>query len=177
MIGTGTQVLTGVIYDYSGSSFHYNSDTGVTPNLLSLTAEYADTAPDAVDDSASTNEDTQVDIDVLDNDSDVNNDMDASSLAVDTQPANGTASVVGGQIRYVPDPDFTGVDTFTYEICDTTTPTPLCSTATVTVTVNAVNDPPVADDDSDSVDEDAGPVTVDVLGNDSDVDDGLDPAP
>ncbi len=176
IIGTGTQDLTGIIYDFSGSSFHYNSDAGVPPdNVLSLTAEYEPTAPDAVDDSATTDEDTFVDIDVLANDSDLNANMDASSLSVDTQPANGTAAVVGGEIRYTPDPDFSGVDSFTYEICDSTAPTPCARRRTVTVTVNEVNDGPTAVDDSDSVDEDSS-VTVDVLGNDSDPDDGLDPA-
>ncbi len=41
--------------------------------------------------------------------------------------------------------------------------------------MNSVNDGPDAVDDVDSVDEDSS-VTVDVLGNDSDIDDGLDPA-
>ena len=176
IVGTGSQNLTGIIYDFSGSSFHYNSDAGTPPdNLLSLTAEYAPTAPDAIDDGATTNEDATVDIDVLVNDSDANGNLDASSLTVDTQPSNGTASVVAGEIRYTPNPDFSGTDTFTYEICDTSTPTPLCATATVTVTVNEMNDGPTAVDDSDTVDEDSS-VTVDVLGNDTDVDDGLDPA-
>jgi hypothetical protein len=175
VIGTGSQTLTGIIYDFSGSSFHYNSDAGVTPNLLALTATYADAAPVAVNDAASTNEDAQVDVDVLSNDSDVNGNLNASSLSISTQPTNGTASIVGGQVRYIPNADFSGTDTLTYQICDSTSPTPLCSTATVTITVNPLNDPPVALDDSDTVNEDAT-VTVDALGNDSDVDDGLDPA-
>ena len=60
---------------------------------------------------------------------------------------------------------------FTYEVCDLAGD---CDTATVDITVNSVNDGPDAVDDSDSVDEDSS-VTVDVLGNDTDVDDGLDP--
>ncbi len=51
----------------------------------------------------------------------------------------------------------------------------LCDTAVVDITVNSVNDGPDAVDDVDSVNEDSS-VTVDVLGNDSDIDDGLDPA-
>ena len=155
VLATGSQNVSGMIYDYSGSSYHYNDDGGAEPNLLTLTSTYAPTAPDAVDDSATTDEDTFVDVDVLANDTDINGNLDARSLSVDTQPANGTASVVGGQIRYTPDADFFGTDSFTYEICDSTSPTPLCSTATVDITVNSVNDGPDAVDDSDSVDEDA----------------------
>ena len=173
VIGTGAQTLTGIIYDYSGSSFHYNSDSGVSPNLLSLTATHAPTAPDTSPDSETTNEDNFVDVDVLANDTDINNDMNPSSLSIASQPANGTATVVGGEARYTPDPDFTGVDSFTYQVCDTTSPTPLCSTETVTITVNPLNDVPTAQDDAASTSEDTD-VDVDVLANDSDVDgDGL----
>ena len=100
--------------------------------------------------------------------------LDPASVTVTSGPSNGTTSVnLDGSIDYTPDPDFFGSDSFTYEVCDLAGD---CDTATVDITVNSVNDPPVADDDSASVDEDAGPVTVDVLANDSDVDDGLDPA-
>ena len=68
---------------------------------------------------------------------------------------------------YVPNPDFNGVDSFTYTITDTDGTT---STATVEITVNSVDDSPLAQDDSYSVDED-GTLTVvvgdGVLGNDS----------
>lgn len=36
-IGAGTATLTGVIYDQSGASYHYNSDYGVEPNLFTVT--------------------------------------------------------------------------------------------------------------------------------------------
>ena len=50
-----------------------------------------------------------------------------------------------GTIDYTPDPGFFGTDSFTYEVCDLAG---LCDTATVDITVNAVNDPPVALDDA-----------------------------
>jgi hypothetical protein len=176
VIGTGSTSVTAVIYDKSGGSYHYNQDYGQAPNNnINITSSLPPTAPTAVNDTATTNEDTDVDIDVLANDSDINGNLNPSSLSVATQPSNGTASVVGGQVRYSPSPNFSGVDSFTYQICDSTAPTPLCATATVTVTVDPVNDPPTAVDDTDSVDEDSS-VTVDVLGNDSDPDDGLDPS-
>ncbi len=57
---------------------------------------------------------------------------------------------VDGTIGYAPDADFFGSDSFDYQVCDLTGPPsgPLCSTATVDITVNSVNDPPVADDDT-----------------------------
>ncbi len=61
-------------------------------------------------------------------------DLDQSTLEVVTQPANGTASNVGGSgnLRYEPDPGFVGVDSFTYRICDVSGS---CGTGTVRVTV------------------------------------------
>jgi len=74
-------------------------------------------------------------------------------------------------VDYIPDPQFAGTDEFTYEVCD---PRGLCDVATVTVVVLPVNDPPVARDDTASVAEDEN-VTIDVPGNDTDVDGDLNP--
>ena len=46
----------------------------------------------------------------------------------------------------------------------------LTDTATVSITVTAVNDAPVAGDDTRVIAEDSGAGTVSVLGNDTDVD-------
>ena len=99
-----------------------------------------------------------------------------ASVTVTVAPAHGTTSVdpPTGAITYTPDADWSGTDTFTYQVCDTGTPA-LCDTAVVTVDVTAVNDAPVAADDTATTDEDA-PVTVDVLANDGDLEGALDPA-
>ncbi|MCU9840596.1 Ig-like domain-containing protein, partial [Ruegeria sp. WL0004] len=74
--------------------------------------------------------------DVLANDTDV--DGGPQSIASVTQPGNGSVVFTGGGtgLTYQPDPNFFGIDTFTYSL------TPGGSTATVTVTVTAVNDAP-----------------------------------
>ena len=50
------------------------------------------------------------------------------------QPAHGTASVVAGQLHYVPTRDYTGADSFTYKASDGYLDS---NTATVAVTVTA----------------------------------------
>ena len=120
-------------------------------------------APIANDDDATTDEDTFVDIDVLANDTD--GDGDALSIFAVSGAVNGTVGGFGGGLRYTPDADFNGVDSFSYTITDGTEQ----DTATVTITVNPVNDIPVANDDNDATDEDMA-VTVDVLANDTDLD-------
>ena len=95
--------------------------------------------PVAVDDAATTPEDTPVAIDVLDNDSDIDSPLGIPTVT--EPPSYGTASVnpVDSTILYTPDPDFVGVDSFMYAICDNGMPS-LCDTALVIITVTPVID-------------------------------------
>ncbi len=125
-------------------------------------------APVAVDDSYSTNEDTPLAVTapgVLDNDSDTDEDSITATLAAG--PANGSLELsADGSFTYTPDTNFNGIDSFRYRAFDGTDYSDL---ATVSITVNAVNDDPVAVDDSAITPEDT-PVEIDVLSNDSDPD-------
>ena len=158
---------------YSGTdSFTYRAcdDEGACspPETVTITVDPVNDAPDAVDDSATTNEDSDATIDVLDNDSD----PEGSPLEVTafTQPSHGGVSCVNttGVCTYTPDPDYHGTDSFTYTVSDGDDD----ATATVNLTVNALNDTPVTQADGYSVPED-GDLDEDapgVLGNDTDVD-------
>ena len=75
------------------------------------------TPPDAVDDEAMTVLETSVDIDVLDNDTDPENDP-LTVVSVE-DPENGTVAILSNDnIRYTPDNGFIGTDTFDYTISD-----------------------------------------------------------
>lgn len=87
----------------------------------------------ANNDTATTEEGTPVIINVVANDFDLEGDN--FSVTTNTNPSNGTVVNNGdGTFTYTPNPGFTGVDTFTYTICDDGTPQ-ACDTATVTITV------------------------------------------
>ncbi|WP_162276021.1 Ig-like domain-containing protein, partial [Roseimaritima ulvae] len=138
---------------------------GSNSAVVTVTVNPVNDAPTANDDSASTDEDTAVTINVLANDADI--DGDSLSIASVGQPANGTASVnEDGTITYTPAANFNGVDGFSYSISDGNGGS---DSAVVTVTVNPVNDPPTADDDTASTNEDTA-VTINVLANDADID-------
>ncbi|MEL6501201.1 MAG: tandem-95 repeat protein, partial [Cyanobacteria bacterium J06623_1] len=93
--------------------------------------------------------------------------------SVATQPTNGTVVNNGdGTFDYTPNPDFNGADSFTYTISDSDGES---STAMVNITVDAVNDPPVAVDDTVATAEDTL-VTIDAAANDTDVDGNLVPS-
>lgn len=109
------------------------SDSGT----VTITVNAVNSDPDAMDDVATTDEDTAVTIDVLANDTDF--DGDSLSIAEVTQPSNGTVVNNGTDVTYTPDADFNGTDSFTTTISDGNGGT---DTATVTVTVVAVNDDP-----------------------------------
>jgi len=146
-------------------TYYVSSDTKDS-NIATVTliVQPVNDAPTAVDDEDSTTEDTPVTINVLSNDSDPDGDV----LSVDWvgQADHGSVANNGGTVTYTPDPDFHGTDTFSYAVTDGNGGQ---AEASVTVFVTAVNDPPIAQADSESAEEDT-PVTIDVLSNDTDPD-------
>ncbi|HDM8136928.1 TPA: tandem-95 repeat protein, partial [Vibrio harveyi] len=129
---------------------------------VAVTVNPVNDAPVAVNDTVSTDEDTAVTIDVLANDSDPENDT-LTITAASVPAEQGTVAIVDGKLVFTPAENFNGDATISYTISDGQ----LTDDATVAVTVNPVNDAPVAVDDTVTTDEDTA-VTIDVLANDSD---------
>ena len=164
----GTVTYTPVA-NYNGpDSFTYTvSDAGGETDtaLVSLTVNPVNDVPVAVDDVASLDEDSSTVIDVLVNDSDI--DGDVLSVAAVTQPSHGIVTInADGTVTYTPVADYNGADSFTYTVTD---PDGATDTALVSITVNPLNDAPVAVDDVAALDEDSSTV-IEVLDNDSDID-------
>jgi large repetitive protein len=151
----GTDTITYVISDGNG---------GTSTAAVRVTVNPVNDAPVAVNDTATTNEDTPVTIGVLANDTDI--DGDPLTVTAATSP-NGTVVInPDGTITFTPSANFNGLTTITYTISDGKGGT---STATVNVTVDAINDAPVANPSAATTPEDT-PVNVAVLANDTDVD-------
>ncbi len=141
--------------------------TNVTLNVTGCVTNHA---PVATNDSYSTDEDTNLNVTapgVLGNDTDA--DGDALHAALVAGPSHGTLNLsADGSFTYNPNSNFNGSDSFTYRANDGTSNS---NTATVSITVNAVDDAPVATNDSYLTDEDTNlNVTAPgILGNDTDV--------
>ncbi|GAB5518048.1 MAG: hypothetical protein RhofKO_02990 [Rhodothermales bacterium] len=116
-------------------SIIHNDPFRASPIQIALRGT-GNSAPDAVDDSAETDEDTDVTVAVLSNDSDEED--NTLSITDISDPANGSVTLDGMSIMYSPDENYNGADSFTYTVTDGISE----STATVNITINAINDEP-----------------------------------
>ncbi|ENJ1524009.1 tandem-95 repeat protein [Vibrio parahaemolyticus] len=123
--------------------------------------------PVAKDDTATTQEDTAVTIDVLPNDTDIDGDTlrIGSASVPETQ---GKVEIVDDKLVFTPAENFHGDAEITYTITDGA----LTDQATVNVTVTAVNDTPVVESSiaDQTLVEDFTPYTIDLNTAFSDVD-------
>ena len=151
------------------TSFTYTVSDGTDTDTatVTVTVDNVNDLPNAVDDSFSMAEDSSaVGLAVLSNDSDLDA-ADTLSVTASTPAANGSVTCTATECSYTPAADFHGSDSFTYTMGDGNGGS---ATATVTLTVTSVNDAPVAVDDAVSISQDASATAIDVLGNDTDVD-------
>ena len=125
----------------------------VAPNLLPVAEPHAVT----------TTEDTPVEIRLMGSDPD----SDPLTYSTIAGPSHGSLNGTEPNLTYTPSPNFYGSDSFTFKVNDGTADSDL---ATVSITVSPVNDPPVANDDTAATREDTPAVTIDVLANDTDID-------
>jgi len=167
----GTSVTFTPEHGFQGAAkFMYTvSDGTLTAQAMVTVSIGADAAPVATDDAISTDEDVTATI------------PDTMLLANDTDPehqtlmisavgnaAHGTVTHIGTQVSFVPDAEFSGTASFDYTVTDGL----LTDSGTVTLTVNAVDDPPVAVDDVALVAEGVVATAFDLLANDTDIDGG-----
>ena len=129
-----------------------------------------DGKPIAVNDTATTSEDTELALsNLLSNDTVIDN---ARVNTFDETTANGgTVSDERTNYLYTPKQGFVGEDTFTYTLCDDDSPAN-CSTATVTIIVTDEGNP-VAENDVLNVLENSTKAITNLLENDIVIDDAV----
>jgi len=130
--------------------------------------------PVANDDNDTTPEDTPVTTNVSANDTDVDGTVVASTVAIASEPSNGSVVNNGdGTVTYTPNANFNGSDTYTYTLRDNNgAPS---NAATVTIAVGSVNDLPIANDDTVLTDKNTS-LLIEVTLNDDDPDGMIDRA-
>ena len=164
-------------YDSEGfagtASFQYRIDDGTALSAPVPVTILVNTPPVAVDDTYEMDEDTPLVrtaiTGVTANDSDAEGHaLIATRLEL---PQHGSLDLADdGSFEYVPDADYFGTDQFTYQLTDGED---LSGIATVQLTIHAVNDPPIGQDDAYYGLADQ-PLVIEadrgVLANDSDID-------
>ena len=125
--------------------------------------------PNAQDDSIDLDGDEAVTFDVLENDSDADN--DTLTILSNTEPSKGTLVLnEDGTFTYTPDEDFTGTDSFTYTVDDGNGGT---DSATVTVNGGELNHAPEfisgEDEEATDINDDSYSFTIDEGGEISDL--------
>lgn len=152
--------------DYNGTDqFSFSASDGISTSnvaLISFTINAVNDAPQATTQAVSTAEDTPKAIILAGGDVD----GDPLTFQILSSPSHGALSGSLPAITYTPGADYHGADSFTFRVSDGSL---FSAGSTVTLTVDAVNDAPVATSDIAQTSVNAG-VTIDVLPNDSDVD-------
>ncbi|MBL4661853.1 MAG: tandem-95 repeat protein, partial [Alcanivoracaceae bacterium] len=149
--GTAPNLTYSPNTDFNGNdTFNYlvndgTSNSSVAKIVISINS--VNDIPIAADLSVNTNEDTAVNISLT------GNDVDGDSLTyqVVTQPTHGLLSGTAPHLTYTPNTDFNGSDTFDYLVNDGTINSVVVN---VTLTINPVNDAPIANDTVITTDED-----------------------
>ena len=158
---------------FGEDSFTYRAfDGALYSDLVSvaITIYPINDAPVALADVYTTDEDVELAVavpGVLANDTDIEG--DGLTAVIESDVANGTLALAAdGSFTYLPDANFFGEDSFTYRAFDGAL---YSEVVTVTITVNPINDTPVAVADSYMADEDVElvvGVAEGVLTNDAD---------
>jgi len=168
--GTDATVdATGIVLSTAVSTANASGFAALSGGTIAVTHEISNVAPVAQNDSYEVDEDNALNVaapGVLSNDSDADPGDTLKAVKVD-DPQHGTVDLADdGSFTYTPTLNYHGEDTFTYRATDSKTPSNL---ATVTITVNPVNDAPVATAAANPLSGDA-PLTVQFTGTGTDVD-------
>jgi VCBS repeat-containing protein len=151
LTGTAPNVTYTPEANYFGpDSFTFKANDGTADSntaAVSITVGPANDAPVAANQNVSTNEDIAKAITLSATDADGN----SLTYSVVASPMNGMLTGTAPNVTYTPNANYTGPDSFTFKANDGTADS---NTATVSITVDAVNDAPVAANQDVSTNED-----------------------
>ena len=149
-----------------------NAESNVATVTIAVTL--INDVPVAQNDNYNTDEDATLTVGapgVLSNDNDAADVSTSLTVVLVSGPSHGVLTLnPDGSFNYTPTANFNGNDSFTYKTVDAANAE--SNVATVTIAVNALNDAPVANNDSYSTNEDTQIVmpAPGVLSNDTDID-------
>ena len=145
LAGVAPNITYTPITDYVGTDqFTFIVNDGMSDSneaTVSITINPVNDRPTADNKSATTDEDTPAAMTLTGSDVD----GDSLTFSVLTNPSHGTLSGTAPNLTYTPASDFNGSDSFTFKVNDGKLDS---IAATVAITVNPLNDPPTASNQS-----------------------------
>ncbi|KKU31339.1 MAG: FG-GAP repeat protein [Candidatus Amesbacteria bacterium GW2011_GWC1_46_24] len=135
------------VFDGVVDEVHLFEEALTQNQIQSLMTGTLNQPPMADNGTATTDEDTPVDITLVATDADDN----PLTYSIVSQPSNGAVTHIGNISTYTPNENFNGYDSFTFKANDGIADS---NVATISITVTPVSDTPVAQNASYSVDED-----------------------
>jgi hypothetical protein len=164
--GTESDVIYTPAGDFFGSdAFIFEVDDGhggTDVGTVSITVTPVNDPPVAEDQSVTTSEDAPLTVTLTG--SDVENDL--LTFTIDTSPTDGALSGSVPNLTYIPDAGFEGTDSFLFMVDDGKGGSDL---GTILITVTAINDPPLAEDQGVVLLEDTS-AAITLTGSDPDGD-------
>jgi len=134
---------------------------------ITITVNEVNVLPTANDISVSTDEDISKAISLTATDTDLP--KNTLTYSIISSPSHGAVSLSGDLATYTPADNYHGTDSFTFKVRDSLLFDPLLTNpfgiGTVSVTINSINDAPVASDVSVSTGQEV-PVTIELSGSD-----------
>ena len=162
--GTAPNLIYQPAANFSGSdafAFRVNDGTvDSAPTTVQITVTPANDTPLAASKSVTVNEDGQLSIVLTATDPEA----DTLIFSIVSAPTHGTLAGTAPNFIYSPAPNFSGVDQLTFRANDGTVNS---LSATISITVNPVNDAPVAQSKSVTTEEDS-PLSITLAGTDAD---------
>ncbi|MBC8003080.1 MAG: tandem-95 repeat protein, partial [Opitutaceae bacterium] len=168
LTGTAPNLTYTPATHYNGpDSFTFTVSDGVltsTSATISISVNPVNDAPVASAQTVATNEDTPLGITL--SGSDIDGDT-LTTFSVTVQPLHGTLTGTGANRTYTPDANYTGPDNFSFKVSDAALQS--VAAAMVSISVNPVNDAPVASAQTVATNEDT-PLGITLSGSDIDGD-------
>jgi len=175
-VNNATVTLSGNVANYvpdthfnGTDTFTYYANDGTSDSniaTVTMTVSSEDDEPNTIDVATTTDEDVAVTVNLSADEYD----GDSYSFAIITDVSNGTTSLNGSVVTYTPNQDWNGTDTFTFEATDDRIMFGKRNVATATITVNAVNDAPVANDITNQITDENRMMQLDITLDATDVD-------
>ena len=151
--GSGPNITYTPALNYFGlDNFTFKVNDGITDSniaTVSIVVNPVGDSPIAVSSGSSevTVEDVATSITLVG----IDPDGDALTYIIVTLPLHGTLSGTGADVRYTPEANYSGADSFTFKVNDGTTDSNI---ATVSITVTPLTDPPIANNQNVATSED-----------------------